>query len=144
MRVIAILFLVVVSTAKSGDIDISELKYTEDIEEYKRDNQRGRMEVLLGCWLLSREYSENESQAYQLELIKKCMRKITRKESVVKITSLIGKNMTMPKKYEDVVSPLEISTITLQEESEFDRMLLGYIQGYEKDLSGMKKGGEGE
>lgn len=72
------------------------------------------------------------------------MRKISRKDSVVKITSLIGKNMTMPKKYEEVVSSLEISTITLQEESDFDRMLLGYIKGYEKDLSGMKKGGESE
>lgn len=54
MRVIAFLFIVVIITAKSGDVDISELKYTEDVEEYKRDNQRGRMEVLLGCWLLSR------------------------------------------------------------------------------------------
>lgn len=32
MRVIAILLLAVIITAKTGDIDISELKYTEDIE----------------------------------------------------------------------------------------------------------------
>jgi hypothetical protein len=62
------------------------------------------MEVLLGCWLMSREYSNDTNVNYRLGLIKKCMRKISRKDSVVKITSLIGKNMSMPKKYDDIVA----------------------------------------
>lgn len=65
---------------------------------------RGRMELLLGCWLMTREYSNDTNQAYKLNLVKKCMKKISRKDSVVKITSLIGKNMTTPKKFEDIVA----------------------------------------
>jgi hypothetical protein len=66
---------------------------------------RGRMELLLGCWLMSREYRSAPVENYQLALIKKCMQKITRKDSVVKVTALIGKNMTTPKRYEDIVTP---------------------------------------
>ena len=53
---------------------------------------------------MAREYSNDTNQAYQIGLIKKCMKKISRKDSVVKITSLIGKNMAPPKKYEDIVA----------------------------------------
>ncbi len=62
------------------------------------------MELLLGCWLMAREYSNDTNQAHQIKLVKKCMKRISRKDSVVKITSLIGKNMTTPKNYEDIVS----------------------------------------
>ncbi len=83
--------------------DISEPQYTEEVEVFKKDNLRGRMENLLGCWLLSRDYDRNASEGRQLLLIKACMRRITRKDSVLKITSLIGKNMAPPKTYEEVV-----------------------------------------
>lgn len=84
--------------------DVSEPVYTEDVEVFRKDNQRGRMELLLGCWLLSREYNSSASENHQLALIKACMRTISRKDSVVKITSLIGKNMTLPKTYLQVVA----------------------------------------
>ena len=64
------------------------------------------MELLMGCWLMSREYSSNQHLPYRMALIKACMRHITRKDSVVKITSLIGKNMTTPRDYQDIV-PIE-------------------------------------
>jgi hypothetical protein len=38
------------------------------------------------------------------------MKTITRKDSVLKITSLIGKNMTPPKKYEEIVRKENIPT----------------------------------
>ena len=36
------------------------------------------------------------------------MQKITRKESVVKITSLVGKNLDKPKIYEEIINIEEI------------------------------------
>jgi hypothetical protein len=79
--------------------DLSDPQYTEEVEVFKKDNLRGRMEVLLGCWLLSRDIERDASEGRQLALLKACMRRISRKDSVVKITSLIGKNMAPPKTY---------------------------------------------
>lgn len=36
-------------------------------------------------------------------MVKACLKHITRKDSVVKITSLIGKNMTTTKTYAEIV-----------------------------------------
>lgn len=89
------------------------------------------MELLLGCWLLAREYSNSTMQGYRLDLIKGCMRHITRKDSVAKITSLIGKNMYPPKKYEEIVEtesiPLEVFGPE-KELSELDTYLLNFIE----------------
>lgn len=74
--------------------EVSEVIYTEDLAKFKSDNVRGRMEQLLGCWLMAREYTESgmPSRGLLLSLIKKCMMKISRRDSVVKITALVGKN----------------------------------------------------
>lgn len=112
---------------------------------FKKDNLRGRMEVLLGCWLLGRDYERNVSEGRQLSLLKACMRRITRKDSVVKITSLIGKNMAPPKTYEEVVGLENIPAVTPEgETNEFDQMLLEYVRGYAKDIEGIERGKEGE
>jgi hypothetical protein len=37
------------------------------------------------------------------------MKKITKKDSIAKIASMVGKNITIPKRYEEVVTPQEIS-----------------------------------
>jgi hypothetical protein len=55
--------------------------------------------MLVGCWLMSREYMPAGTDDQKLALVKVCMKHITRKDSVVKITSLIGKNMTETKSY---------------------------------------------
>lgn len=87
---------------------------------------RGRMELLLGCWLMSREYNPHHgNEDYLLVLIKKCLQKITRRDSYAKVTSLIGKNTTVPKKYEDIVSADEIAGLVASStRSDFDKMLL--------------------
>ena len=36
------------------------------------------------------------------------MQKITRKDSVIKITSIVGKNLDKPKNYEDIIKSEEI------------------------------------
>jgi hypothetical protein len=38
-----------------------------------------------------------------MHLIKTCLKRITRKDSVLKITELIGKNMEKPKTFAEVV-----------------------------------------
>jgi hypothetical protein len=55
--------------------------------------------MLVGCWLMTRDYMPLGNDQEKLALIKICMKHITRKDSVVKITSLIGKNMTSTKSY---------------------------------------------
>jgi hypothetical protein len=45
------------------------------------------------------------------------MKHISRKDSVVKITSLIGKNMTSTKTYDQIVPPSEIPQIGFFSES---------------------------
>jgi hypothetical protein len=63
-------------------------------------------------------------------LVKVCLKHITRKDSVVKITSLIGKNMTSTKTYQDVVPAGEIpdpSVLALSVNPDFDAYLLGLI-----------------
>lgn len=59
------------------------------------------------------------------------MKHITRKDSVVKITSLIGKNMTSTKTYEQIVPLSEIPQIGAFSEStspQFDNYLLGMLK----------------
>lgn len=53
---------------------------------------------------MTKEYSSYKNDTNQIGLLKKCLKKISRKDSVVKITSLVGKNMTTPKNFEDIVS----------------------------------------
>lgn len=124
--------------------DISEPEYTEDVEVFKSVNLRGRMETLLGCWLLGRDYDRNATEARQLVLIKACMQRITRKDSVLKITSLIGKNMAPPKTYEEIVGQNNIPTGEATQQSQFDTMLLEYVRSYAKDIDGIEKGKAGE
>ena len=38
-----------------------------------------------------------------LKLVKECMKKVTRKQAILKITELVGKNMEPAKKYEDII-----------------------------------------
>jgi hypothetical protein len=102
------------------------------------------METLLGCWLLGRDYDRSSSEARQLVLIKACMRRITRKDSVLKITSLIGKNMAPPKTYEEIVGKDSIPVGEAAEQTEFDAMLLEYVRSYAKDIDGIEKGKAGE
>lgn len=52
---------------------------------------------------MSRDHHPTASESEKLMLIKTCLRHITRKDSVVKITSLSGKNMTETKTYDQVV-----------------------------------------
>ena len=52
---------------------------------------------------MAQEHQSNTTDAEMLALVKVCLRHITRKDSVVKITSLIGKNMTSTKTYSQVV-----------------------------------------
>ena len=49
--VLLTLLLIAPSALSAGNM---EIKYTEDIDKFKSDNQRGRMELLMGCWLYSR------------------------------------------------------------------------------------------
>jgi len=77
--------------------------YTEDLQLFRADRHKIRLEMLVGCWLMAREYMPLGNQMEKLTLIKACMKHITRKDSVVKITSLIGKNMTSTKNYEEIV-----------------------------------------
>lgn len=78
-------------------------EYTESLEKFKSDKHKTRLELLVGCWLMSREYMSQGSEQQHLALVKTCLKHITRKDSVVKITSLIGKNMTSTKTYDQVV-----------------------------------------
>ena len=98
--VLLALLLLAPSALSAGTM---EIEYTEDIDKFKSDNQRGRMELLMGCWLYSREFSTSVHRPYQMALIKRCMKRVTRKDSVNKITSLIGKNMSETKTYEQIV-----------------------------------------
>ncbi len=60
---------------------------------------------------MAREYMPLGGEHEKLALIKVCMKHITRKDSVVKITALIGKNMTTTKRYEEVVPAGEIPAL---------------------------------
>lgn len=63
--------------------------------------------MLVGCWLMIKQHEKMSKIDYDnylvLKMIKPCMKKITRKDSVVRITALIGKNMTETKRYDEVV-----------------------------------------
>jgi hypothetical protein len=60
---------------------------------------------------MTREHKPDANEQYQLSLVKTCMKHITRKDSVVKITSLIGKNMTSTKTYSQIVPGESIPVI---------------------------------
>lgn len=36
-------------------------EYTEDLDRFKSDKLKVRLELLVGCWLMSREYLPNAS-----------------------------------------------------------------------------------
>jgi hypothetical protein len=38
-----------------------------------------------------------------LKLVKECMKRINRKQAILKITELVGKNIQPAKKYEDII-----------------------------------------
>ena len=46
-----------------------------------------------------------------VKLVKECMKKTTRKDAVLKITELVGKNIQPAKKYEDLVDKTVIDSI---------------------------------
>ena len=64
--------------------------------------------MLLGCWLMGRDFEKEASEPRTLSLLKACMKRVTRKDSVLKITSLIGKNLAPPKTYQEVVGTMNI------------------------------------
>lgn len=94
-------FVVLILVACAAEEERPE--YTESLEKFKTDKHKTRLELLVGCWLMSREHLPNASEQQQLALVKTCLKHINRKDSVVKITSLIGKNMTTTKTYSQVV-----------------------------------------
>ena len=98
-----VLFMALLVALPVSSAGTMEIEYTEDIDKFKSDNQRGRMELLMGCWLYSRDHSSSTHLPYRMALIKSCMRRVSRKDSVNKITSLIGKNLTEPKQYHEIV-----------------------------------------
>lgn len=126
MRILVTLIAFALLLATASQAETAEPQYTEDVELFKKENMRGRMELLLGCWLMSREYNPLAgNEDYLLVLIKKCMQKITRRDSYTKVTSLIGKNTTVPKNYQDIVSAEEIASLVgSPTRSGFDKMLL--------------------
>lgn len=79
--------------------------------------------MVVGCWLLSKYYLEFSKSTYlffkdqklkeivMVKLVKECMKKITRKEAILKITELVGKNMQPAKKYENLVDKAVIDSI---------------------------------
>ena len=91
---------IIVALVVAGD---GRPQYTEDLDKFKKDNHKQRLELLVGCWLMAREHQSNTTEGEMLALVKVCLKHITRKDSVVKITSLIGKNMTSTKTYSEVV-----------------------------------------
>ena len=146
MRVLLTIIAFTLLVAVSVQAETAEPQYTEDVELFKKENMRGRMELLLGCWLMSRDYNPQAgNEDYLLALIKKCMQKITRRDSYAKVTSLIGKNTTVPKKYQDIVSAEEIATLVgSPARSDFDKMLLEYTTSYEKDIDSIISGSKGQ
>lgn len=73
----------------------------------------------MGCWLLSKEYLDIHKSNYlffkdlqlketvTLKLVKECMKRIVRKDAILKITELVGKNMEPAKKYEELI-PIKV------------------------------------
>lgn len=122
---VAVVLVVVLAAAK-----IEQPVYTEDLEVFKSDKRNARLELLVGCWLLGREYSPSQDKPYQIALIKACLQRITRKDSVLKITQLVGKNVEPPKSYAQIVPAEAIplpQSVPLQL-SEFDLHLLEMVQ----------------
>lgn len=106
---ICLAFVLFVALAQQND---QKPQYTEDLAKFKADKYKIRMEMLVGCWLVTREYLPLANQRQKLVFIKTCLKHITRKDSVVKITSLIGKNMTATKNYEQIVPAYEIPVLS--------------------------------
>jgi len=52
---------------------------------------------------MTREHSPSASEGEMLAHVKVCLKHISRKDSVLKITALIGKNMTSTKTYSEIV-----------------------------------------
>jgi len=48
--------LLVIIAIASAAVEDDKVTYTEDLQLFKTDKQKIRLEMLVGCWLMTREY----------------------------------------------------------------------------------------
>jgi hypothetical protein len=113
-------------------------QFREDVEEFKAEKEQ--MERLLGCWMTVRDHFPHQNDR-PLPIVKECLRRLDREDVRNKLTSFIGKSTAPPKRLDQIMTHQEIdalATTPTGEPSEFDKMLLQYMEKYEAEVGGMK------
>lgn len=104
--------------------------------------------MMAGCWLIVIDEIKSRQpeitttnitiDSRTIAMLKECMKKITLKEAVVKVTELVSQNMSVPKTFTQIVGNFTSDEVSA-EMSQFDRYIAAFITNYTQELSKMKK-----